>query len=167
MNIKVEKASIEQKTVLRNLLELYKYDFTEFDPEDVNDEGVYGYKYFDHYWIEPERFPFLIRVNEKYAGFALVRKMSLDEISMESHYSMAEFFVMKKYRKCGLGKKAAFYLFDLFPGKWEVAQMEENIPAQQFWMKVISNYTNENFTELRKKDWEGPIQTFYSCKNMA
>jgi predicted acetyltransferase len=54
---------------------------------------------------------------------------------------MEEFFVMKKYRKSGVGKQTAFYLFDLFPGKWEVAQIKANIPARKFRMKVISDYT--------------------------
>jgi predicted acetyltransferase len=164
MNIKIEKTSIEQKIVLKNLLELYKYDFSEYDPEDVNEQGEYGYKYFDNYWTEPERFPFLIKVDEKYAGFALVRKKYQGNKSGEFCYSMAEFFVMKKYRKSGVGKQTAFYLFDLFLGKWEVAQIKENIPAQKFWIKVISDYTNKNYTEIQRNDWEGPIQSFITDK---
>jgi predicted acetyltransferase len=165
MNIKIEKASIEQKIVLRNLLELYKYDFSEYDPEDVNEQGEYGYKYFYNYWTEPERFPFLITVDEKYAGFALVRKKTQDNKNKEFCYSMAEFFVMRKYRKSGVGKQTAFYLFDLFPGKWEVAQVKKNIPAQKFWIKVISDYTNKNYTEIQRDDWEGPIQSFITYSN--
>ncbi|MDM5315145.1 GNAT family N-acetyltransferase [Fictibacillus sp. b24] len=165
MNIKIEKASVEQKVVLRNLLELYKYDFSEYDPEDVNEHGEYGYKYFDHYWTEPERFPFLITVDDKYAGFALVRKKTQDHMTIEFCFSMAEFFIMKKYRKNGVGKHAATYLFDRFPGKWEVAQIKENIPARKFWVKVISDYTNRNYTEIQRDDWDGPIQTFITYSN--
>jgi predicted acetyltransferase len=165
MNIKIEKASIEQKIVLKNLLELYKYDFSEYDPEDVNEQGEYGYKYFDNYWTEPERFPFLITVDEKYAGFALVRKINQDNINREFYYSMAEFFVMKKYRKSDVGRQTAFFLFDLFPGKWEVAQIKENIPAQKFWIKIISDYTNDDYTEVHKGEWEGPVQSFVTYSN--
>jgi predicted acetyltransferase len=160
MNVQVENASMEQKVVLRNLLEFYKYDFSEFDPEDVNKHGEYGYKYLDHYWIEPERYPFLLKIDEKYAGFALVRKINHEGINGESYYSMAEFFIMKKYRKSGVGKQTAFYLFDLFPGKWEVKEIEENVQAQKFWRKVISEYTNDNYKEIQRDDWEGPIQSF-------
>lgn len=41
MDVQIRKASVEQKVVLRHLLELYKYDFSEFDREDVNDQGLY------------------------------------------------------------------------------------------------------------------------------
>lgn len=160
MDVQIEKVSLEQKNVLRNLLELYKYDFSEFDPEDVNDQGLYGYKYFEHYWTEPSRFPFLIKVNGNYAGFALVRKITQEDENPESYFSMAEFFVMKKYRKSGVGKQTAFYLFDTFSGTWEVAEMKENVPAQKFWREIISEYTNDHYQEVQKVDWEGPVQIF-------
>lgn len=140
-------------------MELYKYDFSEFDPEDVNEHGLYEYMYVDHYFTEKNRFPFFIKVNGKYAGFALIRKIEEDNLT---YYSMAEFFVMKKYRKSDVGKRAAFQLFSQFPGEWEVSEMEENVPAQSFWRKVISAYTNNEYREIRKEDWDGPIQVFHS-----
>lgn len=39
MQIEVVKATIEQKPVLHNLLELYAYDFTEFCDFDIGDDG--------------------------------------------------------------------------------------------------------------------------------
>jgi predicted acetyltransferase len=158
MDIKLEKAAIEQKSVLRNLLELYNYDFTEFEPDDVDENGLYGYKYLDHYWIEKGRNPFFIRVDGKLAGFVLVREVG---ISLGNRvYSMAEFFVMKKYRKTGVGRKAANMVFDTLRGEWKVSEIENNIPAQCFWRKVISEYTKGSFEEIREVGWHGPIQRF-------
>ena len=34
-------------------MELYRYDFSEFDGADVGSHGEYGYRYLDHYWAEP------------------------------------------------------------------------------------------------------------------
>ncbi len=149
----------EQKSTLRNLLELYKYDFSEFDPEDVNENGLYEYMYLDHYWTEEGRYPFFFRVEGKLAGLALVRKLGTDEDNC-AVYSMAEFFVMKKYRRSGVGRYAATALFDQFRGNWKVSQMEENVPAQHFWRKVIAAYTNDNFKEIREEGWDGPIHSF-------
>ncbi|MED4886346.1 GNAT family N-acetyltransferase [Lysinibacillus fusiformis] len=162
MDVQIIQAPVEQKNVLRHLLELYTYDFSEFDPLDVNEQGLYGYEYFDHYWTEPERFPFLIKVNGNYAGFALVRKITQDGENYEPYVEMAEFFVMKKYRKDGVGRQVAFYLFDSFPGKWRIAEREVNVPAQKFWRKIISEYTKGNYKEIQKADWEGPIQMFFT-----
>jgi len=159
MDIKLEKASIEEKSILRNLMELYNYDFTEFDPDDVNEHGLFGYKYLDHYWTEENRYPFLIRVNEKLAGFVLVRKVGVNSLDNDI-FSIAEFFVMKKYRKNGVGKRVANRVFDEFRGEWNVAQIENNLPAQHFWRKVISEYTQDQFEEVTQTDWDGPIQRF-------
>ncbi|MEC0207328.1 GNAT family N-acetyltransferase [Paenibacillus ehimensis] len=159
MDIVVSKAAVEQKSVVRNLLELYKYDFTEFDPEDVNEHGLFEYPYLDHYWTEEGRHAFLVHVDGKLAGLALIRELGSDE----RVNSVAEFFVMKKYRRHGVGREMAFALFNRFPGQWEVAQMEENVPAQMFWKRIIDEYTKGSYEEITRDDWEGPIQTFRSA----
>ena len=50
-------------------MELYRYDFTEFDQADVGPHGDYGYRYLDHYWADPGRHPFLFQVDGNWAGF--------------------------------------------------------------------------------------------------
>jgi predicted acetyltransferase len=77
--ITIQKVEYDHKSTLRNLLELYKYDFSEFDPEDVNENSLYDYMYLDHYWTEEGRHPFFIRVDGKLAGFALVRMMGKND----------------------------------------------------------------------------------------
>lgn len=121
VEIRLEKVSYEDKAVLRNLLELYMYDFSEFreGDNDVNEHGLYGYKYLDHYWTEPGRHPFLVRVGTKLAGFVLVRTTRMSDES--TCYSTAEFFIMRKYRHQGIGQAVAFQVFDMFPGRWRVA----------------------------------------------
>ncbi|TVX96319.1 GNAT family N-acetyltransferase [Cohnella terricola] len=162
--ISIQQVEYEQKSTLRNLLQLYKYDFSEFDSEDdINPSGLYEYMYLDHYWTENGRYPFFIKVNHKLAGFALVRTFGTNENETNPFiYSIAEFFVMKKYRKLKVGQTVAFELFNRFPGCWKVAQIEENEPAQAFWRKTIDRYTNGRYKEIREDDWEGPIQTFSS-----
>lgn len=159
MNVMIQEVSIEQKTVLSNLLELYIYDFTEFGPYDVGSDGLYGYKNLDSYWTEEGRHPFLFYVDGKIAGFVLIRRYFVDTLD-DYTYSIAEFFVMKKYRGQGVGKKVAFHMFHMFPGLWEVAQMNNNITAQIFWRSVINEFTQGNFEEIQKENWNGPIQRF-------
>ncbi|MFC6229606.1 GNAT family N-acetyltransferase [Paenibacillus allorhizosphaerae] len=162
MKITIDPVPIEQKSVLRNLLELYKYDFTEFDPEDVNEHGLYGYTYLDHYWTEEGRHVFFVRVDGKLAGFAMVRQLGQTEEGI-AIYAMAEYFIMRKYRRSGLGREFAFHLFDRFRGVWRVKQIEENMPARRFWSSIISEYTEGRFEELREPEWDGPIHRFRSC----
>lgn len=56
----------DNKDVLRRLLELYLYDFSEFDGRDLGPHVTYGYPYRDHYWTEPDRFPFFIRGGDRW-----------------------------------------------------------------------------------------------------
>lgn len=157
MEMKIEQVPYDKKIVLRHLFELYQYDFSEFTNDDVNEFGVYDYEFLDNYWTESTRVPYFIKIDGKYAGFALVRKISNSE---EEFYSMAEFFILKKYRKKGVGKKASIKIFEQHQGNWEVAVFKENIPAIKFWKMVISYHTKDNFNEIAKEDWNGPIFSF-------
>lgn len=157
--VELQRVAREEKSVLRNLMELYQYDFSEYLCEDVNEHGLYDYQYLDHYWTEPGRHPFLIRVDGKLAGFALVRDPSS---TGEEWHELAEFFVMRKYRVSGVGRVAAHKVFALFPGRWHVEQEEANSPSLVFWRKVIGEYTGGQFVEVLAIDCDGPAQEFDS-----
>lgn len=144
MNVEVLPVPIEGKPVLARLLELCAHDYSEFDGREITDHGCYGYRYLDHYWTEPERHPFVARVDGRLAGFALVRVQSSEE-SRVTH--MAELFVLRKYRRLGVGEAFARQLFDRFPGAWSVAQAERNEAARQFWRSVVGRYTGGSFVE--------------------
>ena len=160
--VEVREAPIEQKPVLERLAQLYLYDFSEFAGGDVGESGLFEYMaYLGDYWREPDRFPFLIRADGKIAGFALVAPHSALRQSGPVSW-MAEFFVMRKYRRQGVGRAAAFQVFDRFPGRWEVAEITSNVGAQAFWRKVIGEYTGGRFKEtaLDSDRWHGPVQSF-------
>ena len=121
MDTEVIEAMLDDKPIIRHLMELYQHDLSEFDGEDVNDHGLFGYIYLDNYWVEDGRFPFLIRVDGKLGGFVLVNQHSYTE---EGEYCIAEFFVLRKYRRQGVGRKAAQVVFDKFPVMWEVGELK-------------------------------------------
>lgn len=159
MNIVVTQASLDDKPLLQRLMEFYQYDFSEYENSDLDSRGMYGYAWLDHYWSEEGRYPFLVRVDGQLAGFVLVNQFTL---LPTSEWSIAEFFIMRKYRRKGVGKTVAFSIFDKFRGVWETFQLDNNIPAQHFWRKVISEYTNGQYTEtfLENESALGPVQQF-------
>ena len=75
---------------------------------------------------------------------------------------MGQFFVMKRYRRAGVGTQGARFIFDQFRGKWEVGQMPLNLPAQAFWRRTIAEYTHGHFVEheLHDERWDGFLQCF-------
>jgi predicted acetyltransferase len=125
--------------------------------------GLYDYPYFDHYWVEPERSPFLVRANGNLAGFVLVARYNYLSGEKDS-WVLVEFFIMRKYRHMGVGEHVARHIFDRFPGNWQVAQITENQNATAFWRKVITRYTHADYQEheLNNEYWHGPIQFFTS-----
>ena len=129
MDLEVVEALDDDRTVIRRLLQLYHYDFSEFDGSDVNLHGEYLQRYFDEYWTDSDRKAFLFRVDRALAGFALVFTGEPRDI--------AEFFVMRKYRGGGAGAQAAASLFGQFPGRWTVRQQLTNPGATAFWRKAI------------------------------
>ncbi len=146
VTVELARVPYEDKEVLRRLIEFYDYDFSEILGWDVNEHGAFGYRYFDQYWTDPDRHPLFIRVNGRLAGFALV-------FGGDPH-DMAEFFIMRKYRRTGVGTEAARAIFNRFPGAWQVRQEEANIGAIHFWRRAIP----VSFDEGR---WDnGPVQRF-------
>ena len=63
---------------------------------------------------------------------------------------MGEFFVLRKFRRRGVGKQAAHRLFARHPGRWEVRELPSNMPAQGFWRRIIADYTQGDFSEAQE-----------------
>lgn len=161
MKIVIEPILVEQKTVFVQMMELYNYDFSEYSNDDINEYGYFGYPHIDDYWNEEGRYPYFIRVDGKLAGLVLVRSCCEYNDLPEPH-NIAEFFIMKKYRKKGVGKKAAQMIFDRFPGGWEVSVWSDNGAAQCFWKKVISEYVNGEYSTFTSSENEIAGFTFYN-----
>ena len=104
------------------------------------------------------RHAFIVRVSGRLAGFAMVRAIGAGE--SEPIHQIAEFFIMRKYRRQCIGTTVARRILDMFPGRWRVAEEEANTPAQAFWRQVISRYTRGKFREIRDDEWAGPVQEF-------
>ncbi len=142
LSVAIIPATRDQQPVLANLLELYAHDFSEFQDLELGENGQFGYKALPLYWSEPDRFPFFVRVDGKLAGFALVKKGP--EVSGdEAIWDMAEFFVVRGYRRRGIGNEMAHQLWRQLPGRWEIRVMELNRPGQQFWERAISTFTGK------------------------
>jgi predicted acetyltransferase len=157
MNVELQVIPQAQKALLHNLMEKYMHDFSEYDGEDVDEQGLYGYKWSDQYFIDADRYPMVIRADGKIAGLVLVRRGSgFDE---DPAHSLAEFFVMRKYRRKGVGTRAARLAFEQFPGKWEVSQDPDNPDSILFWHRVVGKLTNGNFEQIINGDGE-PAQVF-------
>src|SRR2546426_3847548 len=122
MNVEVGEARREDTPVLRRLMQLYLYDLGTIDGWDIGDDGLYGSEArIESFWTDPKRRSFLIGVGGGLAGFALIRDGAY--FAGDGTREISEFFVLRKYRRGRVGERAVTRVFDMFPGKWEVAEL--------------------------------------------
>ncbi len=162
--IQILQAQANDQDAIRNLVSYYIYDLSAVMGWECPESGRYGgCDELPQYWGgEPDHpscrwpaewrgYPFLIRVSGRLAGFALVRERGDEDPVLRD---VGDFFILRRYRGQGVGRQAAFSLFDRFPGPWEVAQMQGNQPAILFWRKVIAAYTGGVYQE---REWMDPM----------
>ena len=149
MDVRLIPALGRDKPVVRRLLELNSHDFSEIDGRDLGPHGEYGYPYLDHDWLPAEhRHPFLFDVDGQIGGCALV--------CAGVPHQFGEFFVVRKYRRRGVGLLAARAAFARFPGGWHVHEVPGNDAAVAFWRTAIPVMFDE------RSDDDGTTQTFVS-----
>ena len=157
-NFEVRIAQATDRLPIYRMLELYQHDLSDIWDQELDSHGEYGYA-LDRYWDTDGNQPFVAAAQGKYAGFALVDQSV--RLGTEGHW-MDQFFVLKKYRRQGVGRLLAKAVFAALPGRWEVGQMPQNLAAQAFWRKVIAEYTGGRYKEqeVLAGRWQGVIQVF-------
>jgi predicted acetyltransferase len=144
MNISIELISRDEKEILRNLTEKYEYEFSQYEDTDVNNLGLFGYKYIDHYWTDENRFAYFIKIDGKLAGFIMLDDWRYIKI-IEAKYSISEFFVMLKYKRQGIGTYVINHILNKYKGKWQIGYNPKNTIGKTFWNKVINDYTKGKY----------------------
>ncbi|HEY6722398.1 MAG TPA: GNAT family N-acetyltransferase [Polyangiaceae bacterium] len=134
--------------LLSNLLELYIHDLSDiFTQLELGPDGRFGYPRLPLYFSEPDRrLAYLIRYGSRIAGFALVMRGSPAVEEVDVH-DIAEFFVMRRYRRRGVGRRAATLLWQQLPGKWTVRVSEGNPAALAFWTRAVAEHTGGKATQ--------------------
>jgi predicted acetyltransferase len=146
--VALDLATLADAALLSNLLELYIHDLSAIFAVDLGPDGRFGYSKLPLYWSEPERrFPFLIRSNSRVVGLALATLGS--PVSDDpTAFDVAEFFVVRRYRRSGVGRTAAALLWNRLSGTWTVRVSERNPAAGVFWRTTIAAFTGRAAVEV-------------------
>lgn len=154
--IETRPVSLGERLIVRNLMELYQHDFSEIDGTDLDEHGQYGYYDLDCFWINPNWSAYVITVEGKWAGFALTN----DEVHIQGNTrAIVEFFVVRKYRRQGVGKFTVQAIMDANPGCWEIRVLEKNLVARRFWTGLLDKLWPAKYSEalLNDERWQGPV----------
>ena len=141
---RLEQVKIEDKDILYRLLQYSLFEESLTDQNEMNNEAIFEYKWFDSYFQDNNREAYIIKEQEtnKILGFAMVNQYM--QKSKDGH-SIAEFMIVPKYRRLKIGKRVAIELFNMHKGNWEVKPSYGSAVALTFWKSVIDEYTqNEN-----------------------
>ncbi|WP_044619896.1 GNAT family N-acetyltransferase [Gynuella sunshinyii] len=137
--MKIELTPAGDLTVVENLFQYYLYDMSEFTGWSPDASGSYAIDTavigLHDYWQKDGHYPYLILCNDELAGFSLLRRYPYDS----DYHDIGQFFVLRKYKRQGVGTVAFRLSVGQFPGFWLTRVLPDNIGALRFWRKVISD----------------------------
>ena len=137
MNIELIKDNKNEKEKLEKLLQLYLHDLSIYFPLDFDSEKC-EYKYdLDKYFNND--FAYFIKSDNNILGFILI------DNNGESNYEISEMFVLNNYKNKKVGTISVIKAFALYKGKWTIKAVPKSEIAEKFWVKVVSEYTNNNY----------------------
>ena len=149
----IEQVTPRERVVLWRYLQFYIYDMSRFTGAQPVD-GVFPYSHFDAYWGEgKQRSAWWAKVGGEIAGFALVRCDG-----REHHREVAEFFIVNRWRRRGIGLSFARQLLTRFPGPWRLHELANNQGAIAFWHRVLSGFAPYAEAPLTYPDGLGRIE---------
>jgi predicted acetyltransferase len=115
---------------LTNVFPFYLHDLSEFDVtyHTLDDRRVWMPDHRES-WLQDDRdHPLILADGGRRVGFALVNQAPSPHMRPGMDYRMSEFFVPRKYRGLGIGRRAVFGLF---------------------WRRVIGEYSGGRYEESR------------------
>lgn len=161
--VEIQVAQVHQHVIFENLMQLYVHDFSEQwagqARGEVDDNGLFPPYPLEAYWRgDGDHIPLLLRRGEHVCGFALLDRHSHAGRTVDRN--MAEFFILRKHRRGGVGLAAAQAIFARYPGVWEAAVARRNLGALHFWRKAASAHGEVSETDIVSDDWNGPVIGF-------
>lgn len=164
-DIELKVAEPHERSILENMMQLYIHDFSEFwagrEEGELGPDGRFFDYPLDAYWRDPDHTPLLLSSGGRLAGFALLNAAS--HSGRPLNRNMAEFFIVRKHRRGGVGTAAAQAIFSRYPGVWETAVARANLPALAFWRKAAVTHPKAQGVEeadFATAEWNGPILRF-------
>ncbi|QAS51508.1 GNAT family N-acetyltransferase [Halobacillus litoralis] len=141
--IHLQKVRTDEAAKLHNLMQFYIYEFSNYLPDiKLEDNGAYKPFDLEKYWNNNQFHAYFIKLGDELIGFALI-----ESATFSNPNTVEEYFIITKYKGKGYGKVIAKKLFTLFPGEWEITQIENNEPAHAFWKGLIHEVSDGNFRE--------------------
>jgi predicted acetyltransferase len=144
-NLLVSQIGPESDVLLRNLFEHYIHDMAEWFDIDTRADGSYSYDTSLLVWGSGYD-AYLAKVGDSIAGFAIVGS-AVEWLGNVGANDVHEFFVIRRFRRSGVGQKMAVLLWNEHPGEWLVRVLAANAAAVLFWRAAVSSHSRDRYQE--------------------
>jgi len=140
--VQLERVTAETRQTLWNLLQYLLFETSPSGKNVANEDGSFTYKYFDNYFTNSDREAYLIKSETgELMGFVMINQY-LQKV--KTGHSIAEFLILPRFRRNGIGREVAKRCFAMYPGNWEIGPADGSEPAYKFWKSVIDEITRQD-----------------------
>lgn len=154
MNINVRLIKKTELLVLEKLLQLYLHDVSLYFPIDFDGKnGLYLYEDLSKYFNNSNNYPYFIEYNNSIVGFILID--GVDNCNV-----VQEIFVINNYKGLGIGGVAINKIFDTYKGNWIIKSLPKSEKAENFWNRIIYEYTCGNYSVEKVRKYNRAVFTF-------
>ncbi|QVM93510.1 GNAT family N-acetyltransferase [Pseudomonas entomophila] len=128
----------DQADLVRNLYQFYAYESSDWEQEDVEVDGRFYIHepHFERYWQSPGWSATLVLVDGFIAGFVLVERSELPGIDA---FELADLFILKKYRRLGIGRAVARQFLCEGDADWLLRWHGADAVATQFCRALLAD----------------------------
>ena len=142
MNVQLVVATETDWKQLTSLLKTYIAEMIQYVNEsDVDDVTQRLINELENYKAEENRWPYLITSDSAVAGFCFLRYFPQEP----GTYDIDQFFVLKDFRRTGIGSACLAKLIALHPGKWLIRVLKTNEGALAFWLRAVAACAGEDY----------------------
>ncbi len=147
------------RNIVENLFPYYVYDLSAQSQWPCGDDGRYGFNtaLLDPHWSRDDHWPWLIYCGDELAGFCLLRRYP----NNPERYDIDQFFVLRKFKGQGIGKRAFELAVSAMPGLWQTRVLVENTAALHFWRGAINALTHGQYQQQIMPDGDLPMHFLY------
>lgn len=160
MPLRLVNASHDHEGALAQLQQLYLHDLSEFAGFQPDEDGRFCPSFF--VFEDGQQFN-LVMLRGIPAGFVCFKpRLGVDN---QKEFSLIHLFIVRCYRRLGIGEEISRMLFEKYPGAWEVRVLETNEIGTAFMRQVLRRYTFKQFRELSSYDGRHRVFEFQSKPN--
>lgn len=167
MNVQLRPIAQHEQGIFLNIYQFYIFDMSRFFEKHLAPNGLFDFDttQFDLYWNSDKHWPYFITVDNRIAGFCLVRwypeALAVEPSTSGQRYDIEQFFVLNHYKHQGVGAQAFKLAINLHPGDWLIRVLAANTPALKFWQRSITAITGHPCAPIPTQEHGTAMNFFY------